>query len=245
MPPIVLLTFERMVGQFAAAENAQAVLDAVHEMTAPDGLNAYAAWRVPVFRFEVSDYRIGRNLFVHKSVPADFWPGFFKLAELHGGSSPSSQYALLQRKPMTLTEAMRMLALTERQRWLYNHLRKHKMRDLFYCPIGRWILVFWSDKTLKLKWQTRALTFHMAFYALARMDEVTKKFDGSAPPPPTERELQVLLLASRGQRAASIANTLGIKVTTVRDHLAQTKKKLGAKSVMHAACQAIRLQLMD
>jgi DNA-binding CsgD family transcriptional regulator len=228
-----------------ATTEPDAVLDMVHATTSPSGLNVYSAWRIPVFRTDVEAFKVGQNVFPHSSVPPAFWPEYWPLAKVYG-SSPMSIYALLQRKPITMTEAMRALDLTGKQTWLYDLYHRHGMRDIFYCPVGRLMIAFWSGKPLRLTWERRASLFQLALYSAFRLDElvVAKKFDGKAPPL-SARERTILRLASRGMRALAIADSLGISDETVRHHLKRVTKKLGAKSPMHAACQALRLHLIS
>lgn len=247
MLPMVLAVSNHLglfLNGLGATTEPAAIFDAVHAITSPSGLNIYAAWRIPVFKTDVETFKIGQNVFPHSSVPPAFWLDYWPAAKDHG-SSPMSQYALLQRKPMTMTETMRVLALTEKERWLVNLYHKHDMRDLLYCPVGRWMIGLWSGKVLRLNWQARATVFELAIYAAIRLDElVTKKLDSKIPPL-SAREVTILRLASRGMRALAIADSLGISDETVRHHLKRVTKKLGAKSPMHAACQALRLHLIS
>lgn len=241
------------LGQFltglGAITESAAVIDAVHAVTSPTGLNAYAAWRIPVFRTDVDAFTVGQNVFPHSSVPAAYWPDYWPLAKLHG-NSPSAQLAMLHQKPITMTEALRVLSPTGKQLWLFDLLHKHHLRDLFYCPVGRWMLAFWSSKILHLNWEARAVPYLVSHYAVGRLDElivakkIDKKIDGKAPSL-SSREAEILRLASRGLRAMAIADTLEIAEETVRHHLKNVTRKLGARSPMHAACQALRLHLIS
>lgn len=221
------------------------VIDAVHDVASPTGLNVYAAWRIPVFRTDVGAFTVGQNVFPHSSVPAAYWLEYWPLAKLYG-TSPSSQFAMLSQRPMSMTEAMRALSPSGKQLWLYDLLHKHGLRDLLYCPCGRWMLTYWCSKKVRLQWDARAGLNLLSLYAISRLDDliVAKKIDGKAPPL-SAREAEILRLASRGLRAQAIANMLEIAEDTVRHHLKNVTKKLGAKSPMHAACQALRLHLIS
>lgn len=60
---------------------------------------------------------------------------------------------------------------------------------------------------------------------------------GSAESPLTEREMEVLALASRGASAAQIAEALVLTIGTVRNHLSRINRKIGAQNRV----QAIRM----
>jgi DNA-binding CsgD family transcriptional regulator len=61
----------------------------------------------------------------------------------------------------------------------------------------------------------------------------------------TPREIEVMRLYSIGSRPRQIAQGLGIKVSTARDHLRNAQKKLGARHVSHAVALAIRGNLLE
>ncbi|MGI5208671.1 response regulator [Spirillospora sp. CA-108201] len=60
---------------------------------------------------------------------------------------------------------------------------------------------------------------------------------GSAQSPLTEREVEVLTLASRGASAAQIAEDLVLTIGTVRNHLSRINREIGAENRV----QAIRI----
>ncbi|MBG6090811.1 response regulator transcription factor [Actinomadura viridis] len=57
---------------------------------------------------------------------------------------------------------------------------------------------------------------------------------GAARNPLTERELEVLRMASRGDSAAQIAQSLVLTIGTVRNHLSRINRKIGARNRVHA-----------
>ncbi|TMR01058.1 response regulator transcription factor [Actinomadura soli] len=57
---------------------------------------------------------------------------------------------------------------------------------------------------------------------------------GSMQSPLTEREVEVLALASRGASAAQIAEDLVLTIGTVRNHLSRINRKVGAQNRIHA-----------
>ena len=60
----------------------------------------------------------------------------------------------------------------------------------------------------------------------------------------TAREIAVLRLVSRGRQASEIAKGLGLGEETVRSHLKKAQVKLGARNRAHAACEALRQNLI-
>lgn len=61
----------------------------------------------------------------------------------------------------------------------------------------------------------------------------------------TEREREVLLLASHGKRILQIADALSLHPGTVRKHLDTARSKLGALNSTHAVAEAIRRGLLS
>lgn len=61
----------------------------------------------------------------------------------------------------------------------------------------------------------------------------------------TQRELQVIRLASEGQAAPQIAERLEISATTVRTHLEHIYRKLDVSDRATAVAVAIRLGLIE
>ena len=240
-----MMTIDRFAIAVRQLDEPAAVLDAMHAAVRLMQMNAYATWRIPVYRTAPDSFVVGQNVWQHSSVPPAFWLEFWPQAQRRG-SSPLAQLAMSQCTLITLTEGMRKLKLTGGERWNFDLWRKHGMRDGAYCPIGRWMTCFWSGKVLKLTPAMRADLFRLAAYGAFQMDAIAVRrgIDGKAPAL-TAREIAALRLASRGHRAAEIAADLGITVDTVREHLKQATKKLGAKSPAHAACQALRLHLIS
>jgi len=64
------------------------------------------------------------------------------------------------------------------------------------------------------------------------------------PPPLTRRELEILRLLACGARDANIAHALGIKHTTVRNHVEHILEKLGVHSRLEAVVFAARHRLV-
>lgn len=60
----------------------------------------------------------------------------------------------------------------------------------------------------------------------------------------TPRELAVLRLISSGRQASEIAKALALGEETVRSHIKKAQMKLGARNRAHAACEALRHNLI-
>jgi DNA-binding CsgD family transcriptional regulator len=58
------------------------------------------------------------------------------------------------------------------------------------------------------------------------------------------RELAVLRLTSMGGQTAEVAQELGLGEETIRSHPKRAQTKLGARNRTHAACEALRRQLV-
>jgi DNA-binding NarL/FixJ family response regulator len=61
----------------------------------------------------------------------------------------------------------------------------------------------------------------------------------------TARQLEVFRLIVEGQRAAEIAQQLGLSVKTVESHRAEVMKRLGARDVPELVRYAVRVGLVD
>ena len=61
----------------------------------------------------------------------------------------------------------------------------------------------------------------------------------------TPRERQILQLLAAGKDTAGMATTLGVRVTTVRTHVASLMRKLGAHTRLETMAIARRLHLLD
>ena len=60
----------------------------------------------------------------------------------------------------------------------------------------------------------------------------------------TNRELAVLRLMSTGGQTRDIAQALGLGEETIRSHVKKAKAKLGVRNRTHAACAALRQDLI-
>ena len=123
------------------------------------------------------------------------------------------------------------------------------MRDgLTYGVGGRWVVAFWSRKDLSniLTPPARIIVCAASSFAALRLEQLAG-IDADrirTSPRLTARELAVLRLVSIGQQSAAIAQALGLGEETIRSHLKKAQAKLGVHNRTHAACDAVRQNLI-
>ena len=115
-------------------------------------------------------------------------------------------------------------------------------------PSARRVVAFWSRKALCriLTQPSRIAIFGAANVAALRLEQlagVSASRIGSRPSL-TAREIAVLRLVSTGGRTQDIARALGLGEETVRSHLKKAESKLGVSNRTHAACEALRRDLI-
>lgn len=232
---------EKFAADVEVLDSPDAVLAAMQAVVAP--IKLYAVWRAPINRSaSAARYTIGHNIWPNASVPDAYWSEFWPIAKA-SGISVFAEHALLTQRFMCFSEARNLLKPIGQQRWLTDLTSKHGLREICYAPVGRWIVGFWSPTPLLLAPMDRSRLYMLANYCAFQMDEFMRRADKR--PTLTRREISVLRLASRGRRAAAIAQDLQLSQNTVREYLNQATKKLRARSPMHAACQALRLHLIS
>jgi DNA-binding CsgD family transcriptional regulator len=149
----------------------------------------------------------------------------------------------VRRSPFTTTECMRLTRPNESERWVFNLLRAHGIRDMLYCPVDDWIVGFWSPKVLRLSLTDRGLLYSLAMQASMRLDEIVGSTTEQRVRLST-REVAVLHYLSNGASNAVIARELDIGEGSIRTYLGRAMSKLGAKTRTQAACEAMRLLLI-
>ena len=134
-------------------------------------------------------------------------------------------------------------------RWGFELALKYGMRDGFMCPVGgRWVIAYWSKRDLSnvLTPTARILLQAASSFAAQRLEHLTgldvKRVGLRSRL--TAREIAVLRLVSMGRQASEIAKGLGLGEETVRSHLKKAQVKLGARNRAHAACEALRQNLI-
>jgi LuxR family quorum sensing-dependent transcriptional regulator len=224
------------------------VLDALHVVTTKGlPLRVLGAARFPVKAVAWNSLQIGKSIFLHREVPDGWWEERNALSR--GRFSP---YLFLARSSLasyTWTEVQRLFEPIGTDRWAYELALKYGMRDGLTCPVGgRWVVVFWSRRVLSniLTQPCRIMIFAAANFAALRMEQLAGPDSGrfGSCVRLTSRELAVLRLVSTGRQTRGIGQELGLGEETIRSHLKKAEAKLGVHNRTHAACEAVRQNLI-
>jgi DNA-binding CsgD family transcriptional regulator len=222
-----------------------------------DALDAFGASYLPVrtlggaaLPLRASDWRslrLGRNAFLHSSVPTGWWEEY--RSKIKHQDDPAILMARSSLMGFTWTETMQLLDPVGIDRWPYELGLKYGMRDALVCAVGkRWIVTYWSRQPLGnlLSPPCRILLFAAASFAALRLEQLLE-YDLRSPGSPTRttpRELAVLRLTSTGHQTSEIAKALGLGEETVRSHLKKAQTKLRTRNRAHAVAEALRHQLI-
>lgn len=224
------------------------VLDALHGFVSKlSPLSVLGAARMPLQASDWRSTRLGRDAFLHSSVPEGWWEEYTAMAARE--YDPGVMMARSSLMACTWTETMQMLEPIGIDRWPYELALKYGMRDALVCSVGRrWILAYWSHKALgrSLTQPHRILLFAAASFAALRLEQLLDhdpRFMGRRARM-TPRELAVLRLVSMGRQTGEIAQVLGLGEETVRSHLKKLQSKLGVRNRPHAVAEAMRQQLI-
>src|SRR5215510_5773972 len=238
----------RFTAHVSRAKTADAILDGLDEFASrllP--VNVLGVGRMPTRTADWRSIELGKDVFLHRSVPIDWWTEY--AAKAARGYDPGIMMAKTSLMAYTWTETMQALEPIGIDRWPYELALKHGIRDALTCCVGqRWLVAYWSRQVLcnLLTHPLRILLIAAAGFAAARFEQVTgddpKRFGSH--PRITPRELAVLRLVSLGMASNDIAKRLGIGEETVRSHLKKAQVKLGVRNRAHAAADAIRQQLI-
>lgn len=224
------------------------VLDALHGVTLGNcQINVLGAALFPLQWGNWDSLEKGKTVFLHKSVPAEWWDEHIEMSRAHAGHGLA--FAQLSLAPFTMSELMRMLEPLGMDRWPFELALKYGMRDRLNCPVGgRWVVTYWSRNVLsqRLSEEARAILFMGATFAAIRLQkiigpQVCRIAKGAALTP---RELAVLRLLSVGHQVGETAALLGLGEETVRSHIKKAQAKLGVRSRTHAVAQAVRRKLI-
>jgi len=240
-----LAEFARAVGDFQKADD---VLDALHLVsTSTIPLNVMGAMRLPIKAPDWDTAELGKSVFLHSGVPEGWWHEYKILAKSR--FTPAIFLAKTSLASFTWTELTRWFDPIGADRWSIELALKYGMRDgLTFGVGGRWIVVFWSRKELShiLTPSHRILLCAAANFGALRLEQLAgadvERF-GSLPKL-TPRELAALRMASLGKQTEEIAQALAIGEETVRSHFKKAQAKLDALNRTHAACEALRLDLI-
>ena len=229
------------------AETPAAVLDALQAFSKCVPLNVMGAGRLPLGVGDWRSLELGRNVFLHSSVPKGWWEEYSVMARRE--FDPGLAMARSSIMAFTWTEMRRMLDPIGIDQWPFELALKHGIRDALRCPAGRrWIVAYWSSKPIgdELTQPLRILLQAAADFTALRLEQVmdykTEPHDERAHLTP--RELAVLRLVSLGHTTEEVAKLLRLGEETVRTHLKKAQDKLSARNRTHAASTAIRQQLI-
>jgi DNA-binding CsgD family transcriptional regulator len=222
-----------------------------------DALDAFAARLLPIrvlgaarLPLQLSDWRssqLGRDAFLHSSVPEGWWEEYSAMAQRE--ADPGLMMARSCLMAFTWTETMHMLDPIGIDRWPYQLALKYGLRDALTCTVGRrWIVSYWSRQRLgsALTQAYRVILFAAASFTALRLEQLIEhdpRWMGKRAHV-TPRELAVLRLLSMGRQTAEIAHVLGLSDETVRSHLKKVQTKLGVRNRTHAVAEAMRQQLI-
>jgi DNA-binding CsgD family transcriptional regulator len=227
---------------------AMEVLDELHAITTRSlPLSVLAAARFPLKSADWESIHPGKSLFIHKDSPPGWWEDYHAVAQ--GRFRPALYLAWTSLASYTWTEVRRILEPIGTEQAIYEIALKHGMRDGLTCPVGgRWVVTFWSRRTLcnVLTQPIRVMLVAAANFAALRLEQL------AGPDPErvgsrarlTARELSVLRLVSMGARSHDVARELGLGDETVRSHLKKAQAKLDARSRTHAVAEALRQNLI-
>jgi DNA-binding CsgD family transcriptional regulator len=228
--------------KLAMSKRPNEIIESLQRSAPHFGVNFYGAWRIPR---RPQDYRrgypVGKYMLLDPKVRTHYAKHIAMACER--GPNVLAQMAWIQRAPFTMTECLSQKRPNESERWVFNLLREYGIRDGLYCPVNKWIVLFWSPNVLRLSSTQRGRLFALAMQAAMRLDQIV-------PPPPEERirlsarELAVLQHLSNGASDAKMARALGIGETTIRTYVARAMTKLSAKTREHACCEAMRRMLL-
>jgi DNA-binding CsgD family transcriptional regulator len=243
-PPTPLLT--EFTNSIATRDTPGEVLNALNALASNHlPLSVLGAARFPLKLSDWRSTRLGKDAFLHSSVPEGWWEEYAAMASTD--YDPGVMMARSSLMACTWTETMQMLDPIGIDRWPYELSLRYGIRDTLTCSVGRrWLVAYWSPKVLCniLTQPVRIILFAAASFAALRLEQLVDhdpRWMGKRAGV-TARELAVLRLVSIGRRTDEIAKLLEIGEETVRSHL--KKVHLGVRNRSHAVAEAVRQQLI-
>jgi DNA-binding CsgD family transcriptional regulator len=240
-----LTEFTDLVAQGLTPDEILEALDVLAKKCLPP-LSVLGAARFPIQTSDWRSTRLGRDAFLHPSVPKGWWEEYASIAQRE--HDPGVMMARMSLMACSLSETMKMLDPVGIDRWPYEVALKYGIRDALTCSVGRrWLVSYWSPKVLSgiLTQPMRIILFAAASFAALRLEQLMEhdpRWMGKRPRI-TPRELAVLRLLSMGRRTDEIAKALGLGEETVRSHLKKLQTKLGVRNRPHATAEAVRLRI--
>lgn len=208
-------------------------------------IHVLGAALLPLKFGDVDSLVLGKTVFLHDSVPKDWWEERMRLSAK--SPAPADIAARLALAPFTLADIMKSLEPIGIDRWASELNLKFGIRDSFGCPIGgRWLFVFWSPKKMNLTPDQKALLYLGAAFAITRIQQLSSLFPERLGKGTkiTARELAVLRSLSLGRRIRYVGQDLGLGEETIRSHVKKAQEKFGVRTAIHAVAQAMRLGLI-
>ena len=171
-----------------------------------------------------------RAVGVKEELLRDWREGYLKQ-----GLSLAARYAALGPPPFTMAEMARRLQPSGEDHWLSDLLHDYGIRDTLWCAYGPWTVRYHSSRPLSqraLPEDVRGGLDAAGVMAVRRQKELTQLAQGR--PRLSPREKVILVHLSEGLSVSQIAMRLEVGETTVKSHVWRAKRKLNAKSQLHA-----------
>ena len=189
----------------------------------------------------------GTKTMFGSSVSAGFRADMVTEYKRHAGPSIVRQFVKHRPPPFTLTEVMQRLRPTGKDRWIFDVLRDHGVRDGLHCTHSPWVVVYNTDHVFKgseMTNEVRTAIDVASAMAINRIKEVTALPSPAPLSKLSPRETSVLLYLSDGLSVGQIAERLVLSETTVKTFVRRATKKLEASSQLHAVTLALRNRLI-
>jgi DNA-binding CsgD family transcriptional regulator len=241
--PAMLRRLKDVALPFIQATDADQVLETLDAVASP----LIRVLAVAPLHLVKRDEEAGEAIIFHPDVPAGYRADHKAEIKRQGRVSQIVPYAREHPAPFTLTEAMRRLQPTGRDRWIFDLLRDHGIRDGLYCTHWPWIVTYNSDHVLKgseVSDEVRRALDIAAGMAVARLKEIIRPPEPAPAAELSPRELTVLLHLSDGLSVGEIADRLVLSETSVKTFVRRATKKLNASSQLHAVSLALKSQLI-
>jgi len=223
---------------FDQADSPDEVLKALKAMADPAGVSLFGIGRPPMGK---ADGNVGLFTGAVPNLVKD-WNGEF----LRKGPSLPGRYAQAKNPPpFTSVEAMRRLQPSGDDRWVFDLIRDHRIKDSLWCSSGPWLVVFLADRTLTravLSSETDAALDSASAMAIRRLKEISHV--NARGPELTPRQRTVLQHLSDGLNVHEIAARLGVSEQTIKTLSARAVKGLDARTQLHAVAVAVRERLI-
>ena len=135
----------RFTDEVATRVTPDEVLDALDRLVkkALPYLSVLGGARFPLKASDWRSTRLGRDVFLHSSVPDGWWEEYAAMAQHE--QDPGVMMAKFSLMACTWTETVQMLDPVGLDRWPYDLSMKYGIRDALTCSVGRrWLVAYWS-----------------------------------------------------------------------------------------------------